>query len=83
VTILWQTKITPYAQIHDALTINIKLFSRTGLSNLMKIISSKAPAAHLDKQCEQMKERFMPSLLGDEREMRSRSKISNFLLKKR
>ena len=73
--------IFPHARTCEPLTINIKLFSRNGLAKLMKIISAKASTAHLDKRCEQMKERVMPSLLGDEKEMRSRSKISNFLLK--
>jgi hypothetical protein len=75
--------ITPHSQTHDPLTINIKLFSRKGLSTLMKVLSSKASTALLDKRCEQMKEHFMPSLLGDEQEMRSRSKFLNLLLKKR
>jgi hypothetical protein len=75
--------ITSYSQTHDSLTINIKLFSRKALSTLLKVLSSKAPTARFDKHCKQIKERFMPSLLGDEKEMRSRSKILNFFLKER
>ena len=41
-------------------TINVKLFSRNGLSNLMNILSVKAPAAQFDKSCEAMKKRIMP-----------------------
>ena len=75
--------LTPHTQTHDSLTINIKPFSRKGLSILMKVLFWKAPTALFDKRCEQMKERFMPSLFGDENEMRSRSKILNFFLKER
>jgi hypothetical protein len=75
--------ITPHTQTYDPLVINITLFSRKGLSILMKVLSSKVPTVLLDKRCEQMKEGFMPSLLGDEKEMRSRSKVLDFLLKDR
>jgi hypothetical protein len=75
--------ILPHTKTREPVKINIKLFSRNGLSNLMKIIALKAPTACLDQQCEQMKERLMPSLLGDEKKVRSRSKILNFLLKER
>jgi len=80
---IYRLVIIPLTQFHEPLTINIKLFSRKGLSNLIKIVSAKAPTARLDEQCEQMKERFMPSFFGGEKEMRSRSKIVNFLLKER
>jgi hypothetical protein len=77
--------ITPHTRKERPLTINIKLFSRNGLSTLMGILSAKAPTAHLDKRCERMEEGFMPSLLiaGDEKKLRSRSRILNFLLKDR
>jgi hypothetical protein len=75
--------ITLHKQTHDSLIINIKLFSRKSLTILMKVLSSKASVAIFDKRCELMKERFMPSLLGDEKEMRSRSKMLNFFLKER
>jgi hypothetical protein len=59
--------ITPHAQTHDLLTINIKLFSQRGLSTLMKVLSSKASTTRLDKRCEQMKAHYMPSLFVDEK----------------
>ena len=46
------------------LLINIKPFSRPGLATLMHVISSKAPQAQLDRGCERMKQRRMPSLFG-------------------
>src|SRR5579859_261239 len=72
---IYRLVIIPLTQSLEPLTINIKLFPRKGLSLLMKIVSAKAPTAHLDEQCEQMKERVMPSLFGDEKKMSSRSKI--------
>ncbi|MGA2786884.1 MAG: hypothetical protein ABSF60_05105 [Verrucomicrobiota bacterium] len=80
---IYRLVITPHTPAQDPLTINIKLFSRARLSMLMQIISSNAPGVQLDKGCERVKERFMPSLLGDEKNMRSRSKILNYLLKER
>jgi hypothetical protein len=74
------------ASVHPGkkpLVINIKPFSRGGLKTLIDIISSRAPSAQLDEKCERMKKRIMPSLVGDEEKMRSKSKVVDALLKDR
>ena len=45
------------------LLINIKPFSRNGLALVMQAISFYAPQTRLDKGCERMKQRIMPSFL--------------------
>lgn len=75
--------VMPDAETQDTLTINTKLFSRRDLTELLRIVSSKAPQARLDERCEEMKEGFMPSLVGNEKKMRSRSKFWDFMLKER
>jgi len=46
------------------LLINIKPFSRSGLTLLLHAISSYAPQTQLDKSCERMKHCKMPSFLA-------------------
>jgi hypothetical protein len=50
---------------HKTLVINLKIFSRDSLSQIMNMIAYKAPNAHLDKRCQKMKERIMPSLFEE------------------
>lgn len=63
---IYRLLILSRAKNTEPITINIKLFSRNGLSNLMKIISVKAPAAHLDSRCEKMKDKIMPFFILDQ-----------------
>ena len=52
------------SRVPGPLLINIKPFSRSGLALLMHAISSYAPQTQLDKSCERMKHRKMPSFLA-------------------
>jgi len=52
------------SSVAKPLLINIKPFSRSGLALLMHAISTYAPQTQLDKTCERMKHRKMPSFLA-------------------
>jgi|SRR6185312_2095463 len=54
--------LLPHSKDTPPLMINIKPFSRSGLSFLIHTISQKAPHVQLDAACERIKNKIMPSV---------------------
>jgi len=69
--------LIPKSENAPPLMINIKPFSRRGLSLLIQTISDKAPQVQLDTACERMKNKIMPSVFFQENGSSDRSDCAN------